>query len=251
MTPHRTAAIGRVAALDEPTRRLLYDHVCRSARPVGRDEAAATLGLSRATVAFHLDRLAEEGLLDVLWERLSGRSGPGAGRPAKLYFRPDLDVEISLPPRRYELAGDLLATAVEESTASGKPVAETLARVARRAGAALATSTAAASGATSTAAASAATSTAAASAATSTAAAVDPHDPIPILEREGFEPRREGTEVVLGNCPFHRLATRHTELVCGMNRDLMGGLLDGLNASAWRAELRPHPGRCCVVLVPE
>ena len=113
--------VSAVAALDEPTRRRLYDHVVRQQAPVSRDEAAAALGLARQTAAFHLDRLADESLLDVVYERRSGRTGPGAGRPAKLYRRSAKQVSVNLPERQYELAGRLLAQALEESEATGEP----------------------------------------------------------------------------------------------------------------------------------
>ncbi|HWR49068.1 MAG TPA: helix-turn-helix domain-containing protein, partial [Pseudonocardiaceae bacterium] len=79
----REAQISAIAALDEPTRRRLYDYVVRQPAPVSRDDAAAILELPRTTVAFHLDRLVDEDLLDVIYERRTGRTGPGAGRPAK------------------------------------------------------------------------------------------------------------------------------------------------------------------------
>src|SRR3954451_6458056 len=124
----RVAHMAAVAALAEPTRRRLYDHVVRQAGPVSRDEAAAATAVPRATVAFHLDKLVDEGLLDVVFERRTGRSGPGAGRPSKLYRRAECDVAVSLPERRYDLAGGLLATALEEAQASGEPPREALAR---------------------------------------------------------------------------------------------------------------------------
>src|SRR5947199_10787376 len=107
--------VAAVAALDEPTRRRLYDHVVRQPAPVSRDEVVAALQIPRATVAFHLDKLVSEQLLDVTYERRTGRGGPGAGRPTKLYRRSERQVAVSLPERRYELAGRLLAAAIEES----------------------------------------------------------------------------------------------------------------------------------------
>ena len=106
----REAQISAVAALDEPTRRRLYDYVVRQPEPVSRDDAAAALELPRTTAAFHLDRLVDEGLLDVVFQRLTGRTGPGAGRPTKLYQRSDQHVTVSLPQRRYDLAGRLLTS---------------------------------------------------------------------------------------------------------------------------------------------
>ncbi|MEU0384697.1 helix-turn-helix transcriptional regulator [Streptomyces chartreusis] len=210
--------VSAVAALDEPTRRRLYDHVVRQPGPVSRDEAAAALGLARQTAAFHLDRLADEALLDVVYERRSGRTGPGAGRPAKLYKRSAKQVTVSLPERNYELAGRLLAQALEESEATGEPVRTVLHRKARRLGARL--------------------------------AGQGGPGVFDLLERYGFEPRHDGDAIVLGNCPFHALAREHTQTVCGMNLHLLGGVLEGLGDSSLHACLAPGPGHCCVRLEP-
>jgi predicted ArsR family transcriptional regulator len=219
MDEHPVDAIATVAVLDEPTRRRLYEYVVRARGPVGRDEASSALGVSRATAAFHLDRLADEGLLDVVHQRLSGRTGPGAGRPAKLYLRPERDVEVSLPPRRYELAGRLLAAAVEDSGVTGGPIRDAVATRARDMGREMGRT-------------------------------ADGSDPLPVLEAHGFEPRAEAGAVRLGNCPFHNLAQQHGELVCGMNLHLLEGLLDGLACADFTASLSPSPGNCCVVLEP-
>lgn len=207
------------AALAEPTRRRLYDFVARSGRPVGRDEAAAALELPRQTAAFHLDRLADEGLLDVLFERRTGRVGPGAGRPAKLYVRSAREVSVQLPERRYDLAGLLLAGAVEEAEASQEPPRLVLERRSRALGAGVG----------------------AREASRSVTRA---------LEGLGFEPAAEGEDLVLRNCPFHELAREHTALVCGMNLHLVEGLLDGLGDTGMVARLAPQPGHCCVRLEP-
>ena len=79
---YREAQISAVAALEEPINRRLYDYVVCQPDPVGRDQAAAAVAVPRGTVAKHLDRLVERGLLDVVYRRRSGRTGPGAGRPA-------------------------------------------------------------------------------------------------------------------------------------------------------------------------
>src|SRR5215218_9878995 len=128
------SGVAAVAALAEPTRRRVYDHVARQQEPVDRDEVAAAVGLPRTTAAFHLDRLAQCGLLDVHFARRSGRTGPGAGRPSKLYRRADATVEVSVPERHYDLAGDLLAGALAEADASGERPAVVLQRRAYRRG---------------------------------------------------------------------------------------------------------------------
>ncbi len=101
-----------VAVLDDPVRRALYRHVVGAADAVGREDAAAAVGVSRSLAAFHLDKLAAAGLLAVEFRRPPGRRGPGAGRPAKLYRRADRQLDVTLPPRRYELAARILAAAV-------------------------------------------------------------------------------------------------------------------------------------------
>ncbi|UXY32076.1 helix-turn-helix transcriptional regulator [Streptomyces sp. HUAS TT20] len=212
------SAVSAVAALDEPTRRRLYDHVVRQPGPVSRDEAAEALGLARQTAAFHLDRLADESLLDVVYERRSGRTGPGAGRPAKLYKRSSEQVTVSLPERHYELAGRLLAQALEESEATGEPVRSVLHRKAYELGTQL--------------------------------PGPGRADVFTVLEENGFEPRRDGDAIVLGNCPFHTLAREHTQTVCGMNLHLLRGVLEGLAESGLQACLAPSPGHCCVRLEP-
>src|SRR5829696_6071184 len=130
MDDERTAQVAAVAALAEPTRRLLYEHVVRQPVAVSRDEAAEATEVARATVAFHLDKLVDEGLLDVVYERRSGRSGPGAGRPAKLYRRAECDVAVTLPERHYDLAGGLLAAAMERAQTTGEAPGDALARLA-------------------------------------------------------------------------------------------------------------------------
>jgi len=108
--------VAAVAALDEPTRRLLYAHVARQPAPVSRDDVAAALRIPRATVAFHLDKLVAENLLAVTFERRTSRAGPGAGRPAKLYRRSDRQLAVTVPERHYELAAHLMAGALSTGT---------------------------------------------------------------------------------------------------------------------------------------
>ena len=217
----RSAQVCAVAALAEPTRRRLYDHVAGQSDPVSRDEAAAAVAVPRATAAFHLDRLVDDGLLEVHFERRTGRTGPGAGRPVKLYRRADCTVEVSFPERHYDLAGDLLAAAMAAAEESGESPRAVLARLAYERGRDL-------------------------------GAGAPPGDgraaALGVLEHHGFEPRVEDGAVTLANCPFHTLAREHTDLVCGMNLRLLEGVLDGVPAADLKARLQPAPGRCCVRL---
>src|SRR5918999_497644 len=126
--------ISGIAALDQPLRRDLYRLLSDGDRWITRDEAAEALGLPRSVAAFHLDKLVEAGVAEITFERTSGRSGPGAGRPSKLYRRGTQEVAASVPERRYDLAGSLLATAIAEAERTGTPIAECLSATARAAG---------------------------------------------------------------------------------------------------------------------
>lgn len=209
-----------VGSLAEPTRRALYQHVAAQPRPVGRDQAAAAVGVPRHTAKFHLDRLVDEGLLDVEFRRLSGREGPGAGRPAKLYRRSSRQFVVSLPERRYDLAGQVLATALDRAVRDRMPVADAVRDAAAEEGRSMA--------------------------ADGTADGDDLGRTAAVLARHGYEPRTSEREICLANCPFDRLAAEHTELVCGMNLALIDGVIDGLDARTATAELTPQPGFCCV-----
>jgi predicted ArsR family transcriptional regulator len=222
--------VAGVASLAEPIRRDLYLFVAGQPDAVGRDEAAAGVGVPRHKAKFHLDKLVEEGLLATEFRRLSGRRGPGAGRPAKLYRRSDGEVSVSLPDRAYDLAGQLMAQAIEESVRDGTSVLEAVHRAAAERGTALGDETREKAGLRP-------------SRARLVAAVCD------TLAASGYEPRRHvDNTVTLANCPFHALASEHTELVCGMNLALIDAAVDRLGAKGTVAHLRPASGRCCVVL---
>ena len=214
------ADISGIGALAEPVRRALYTYVVSQPDAVGREAAAAGAHVPVHTAKFHLDRLVEDGLLEVEYRRLTGRSGPGAGRPAKLYRRSDRQFTVSLPERRYDLVGDILATAVQRAT-DGTPLPEALHETAHAEGHKL-------------------------------GSAAEPRE-APALDRlaetledQGFEPRTEGGTLVLANCPFDTLAQKHTELVCGLNLSYVQGVAEGLGCPRLRAFLEPGPGHCCV-----
>jgi len=219
------ARLEQLAALGEPVRRALYRFVTSAPEPVTREQAAAALGVAQHTAKFHLDRLVADGLLDADYARPPGRGGPGAGRPAKVYRRSATEVDVSLPERRYDLAGRLLVKAVTHAERTAVPVRDALATVARDEG--RATGRARGSRRPGRAA---------------TAEAV-----MDLLCSDGYEPLHDGDDIVLGNCPFHALAREETELVCGMNLAYLDGVTDGIGAQL-RAELDPAEGRCCVRL---
>lgn len=218
--------VARIAALDQPIRRDLYRLLTETDGWVSRDQAADALGLARSVAAFHLDKLADVGILEVRFERPAGRAGPGAGRPTKRYRPAAEEVSASVPDRSYDLAGLMLASAITESTATGEPVGACLRDVARTAGRDLAV------------------------AAESERAPRDDDGRaavVTLLHENGYEPESDGGDIVLRNCPFHRLAEAQRPLVCGMNLDFLDGLLAGLGESrSLSARLDPQPGLCCV-----
>ena len=212
--------LASLSSLDDPVRRRLYEVVTRLAGPVSRDEAASAAGIGRALAVYHLDKLVESGLLTASYSRPPGRSGPGAGRPAKLYARSGREFTVTVPPREYELAARLLVQAVEADPGRHSRVA--LAEAARRLG-------------------------------TELGRAFRPaeagRDVEGVLAQQGYEPSRGGDGVIrLRNCPFHQLAEQHRDVICGMNRALVEGMVEGLGAGGWRPVLDPRPGHCCVAI---
>ena len=225
----RDDVLAAVAALGDPLRRRLYRFVAAQDHAVSRDEVAEGAGVSRSAAAFHLDRLVDEGLLETEFKRLTGRQGPGAGRPAKLYRRAAREIAVSLPARRYELAAGLLAAAVSEAAGSGATVEATLDRLAREEGVRIATAVAPVAGRRGSPAARA-------------------RRIADALAGEGYEPRVGAGEVTLSNCPFSALVSDHPDLTCQMNLALLEGFSQGLSGAGVTARLRPAEGRCCVLL---
>jgi predicted ArsR family transcriptional regulator len=221
--------LAALASLNEPMRRRLYDFVAAQDAAVSREVAAAALAVARSVAAFHLDKLADLGLLEVEYRRPPGRrSGPGAGRPAKLYRRAAGEIVLSVPARHYDLAAQLLAEAVDVAADGSVPVADALQSVARQYG-------------------------------RSIGGCLRPLEGRPrrqlinqlaeLLSDHGYEPHVEDTTIILRNCPFHVLAEEHRGLVCGMNHALMQGVVEKAGLAEDAASLDPAPGRCCVSLL--
>lgn len=223
MSEEFVATVAGVGALAEPARRALYLFVAAQPEPVSREQAAEGCNLALHSVKFHLDRLVDEGLLEVEFRRLSGRTGPGAGRPSKLYRRAARQLSVSLPERRYDLAGEVLAAAIDRSTRDGVAVADAVAIEAEEQGRRIASRVP-----------------------TEQRVASELDRTTAVLARSGYEPRIENDAICLANCPFDNLAREHTELVCAMNLSLVGGLLDELACETLEAVLDPQPGLCCV-----
>lgn len=210
--------------LTDPVRRALYRHVIAEGKDVSREAAARAVGISRSLAAYHLDRLVDDGLLECHYERLSGRRGPGAGRPSKLYARSAARIQVSVPPRDYELAARLLAGAVETDESARVAVARTARALGQRIG----------------------------REATRRDVGESSSDAMDCLLRaldeRGYEPYEDGGAIRLRNCPFEALTAQHRDLVCGMNLALIEGAADELGDAAICARLDPRPGECCVAI---
>ncbi len=208
--------LAALCVLDEPTRRRLYSYVVVQDEPVTRDQVSAALGIDRSLVAYHLDKLVESGLLAATFGSPDGRVSPGPGRPAKRYQPAEGEIAVSVPPRDYRLAAEILARAAEadDSSAVRRALDETAADIGRDL----------------------------ARADSGGAAHLDA-----VLERRGYQPYREGRVVRLRNCPFRHLAEQHTDLVCNMNLAFVSGLADAVGAEV-QVRRDPAPDRCCVAL---
>ena len=220
---HSLEAVGMLA---DDLRRQMYLFIRERGTPVGRDEAADAVGISRKLAAFHLDKLVETGLLKAHYVRLSGRRGPGAGRPSKVYEPDETDLTVSIPSRSYDVAGRILLKALESKgrrsrdsiRAAAHQEGQELGRQVRR---------------------------------DKRLRSPGPRKAMEVAQEvlydRGYEPYRdEHGAMRLRNCPFHSLAQQSVELVCGMNQAFIAGFLEGMGSKAMGAELDPHPGQCCV-----
>lgn len=210
--------IAAVASLGDENRRRLFGFVASSPQPVGRDDAAGALGIPRSTASFHLDRMVQDGLLTVEFRKLGGRAGPGSGRPAKMYRTAQPEVGASVPDRNYDLAGELMAAAIEQSTAAGQPVLDALLATSYATGRKMAEGTASLE---------------------------------EFLSAEGYVPAPDGVGgLTLLNCPFHRLADGHTDVVCAMNGAFLSGAAAGCGDGEGRITGNNVPGQCCARITP-
>jgi len=209
------ADLASLSCLDDQVRGRLYTFVSGRTEPVGRDEAAAAVGIGRALAVYHLDKLVRAGLLTASYRRPPGRSGPGAGRPAKVYSRSGGEFMVTVPVREYELAARLLAEAIGADR-SGQ------AMTALRA-AAYNLGTHLAQGGT---------------------VRVES-----ALSERGYEPWRDDAGTLrMRNCPFRHLAELEPEVICQMNLALIQGLVAGLGAAGLNPILGPASEHCCVAI---
>ncbi|MEU6366711.1 helix-turn-helix domain-containing protein [Streptomyces sp. NPDC046931] len=233
-TPQADAAhtaIDSVSALSEDSRRRMFSFIRRARRAVTRDEAAASVGISRKLAAFHLDKLVDAGLLRARYETPDGIRK--VGRQPKVYEATDAQITVNIPDRRHELLADLLLDAVLTEGAdenAAQAALRTAEQRGRRMGETARDET--------------------------RPGRLGPERGVTacerLLDQYGYEPVRETpTRLRLRNCPFHPLAAKAPDLVCGMNQAFLSGFLTGLQVNGVQAVLAPEPGECCVRLSPD
>ena len=226
--------LAAIALLADELRQRLYRFVATQPGPVTRDEAAAAVGISRKLAAFHLDKLTAAGLLQATAPDPASRR-PGPGRAPKAYQPTATEVAISIPQRRYDLLGEVLAQAlVADGPASTARLAAH--QLARERGQGLGERVRA----------------------ERRLGRLGPERALSVvgelLAACGYQPARASArlQLVLRNCPFQQLARRAPELVCGLNQQFLAGLLAGLRSRRVDAVLQPDaaadPARCCVLL---
>lgn len=222
------SSLTAVAALSDESRRRMYEFIRRARHLVSRDEAAASIGISRKLAAFHLDKLVEVGLLRATCAPV-GESRK-VGRRPKVYEPTDATVRISIPDRQHDVLAEILLDAVL-GQAGDESAQHAALRVAGQRGADLG----------------AAERERVRPGRLSAERALTLTEDV--LTRYGFEPNREApTRVWLRNCPFHPLVARAPELICGINHAFLTGFLTGLQATTVQAVLAPQARHCCVQL---
>lgn len=214
--------VSALSVLVEPQRRRLYDALARAATPRTLGELCKELGLGRTLAAFHVEKLAEAGLV----ESLAPEPAPGQpGRPSRRLRLTGRELTASVPPRRYDLVAEVLLAAATDQR-PGETLDVAARRCARARGAALADELKPARR-------------------TASRRRLEL-----LLGRLGYTPERDGDTVLLRNCPFDRLRATDQTLVCNINHALAQGYLDGVGADDLTAELRPCAHNCCVVIRP-
>jgi predicted ArsR family transcriptional regulator len=197
-----------VSALGDPTRRRVFFTVREADGLVGKDEVAERVGINRRLAGFHLDKLVEQGFLRAEFHRRTGRSGPGAGRPAKLYALAEAEIAVQLHERHYDLLATLLLRAMTDRT--GAPADEVLDRVGFEFGRELAEREGAAGAGLGN--------------KTITEAVTQV---IRLLSRYGFAPQAdaESGSITARACPFEEMAQADPDRVCALDRSIWRGVL--------------------------
>jgi predicted ArsR family transcriptional regulator len=209
------------SALGDPTRRGIYIAVREAPEPATASQIADLFSIHPNVARHHLDRLAEDGYLEVTRRRPDGKSGPGAGRPAKCYTATAKEIELHFPARRYDLLSELLVRVIERIDPGN--LSEIAADIGREYGKELA-------------------------------------DEVGAPEESGFDmavsavaramtgmgfatdPDADTRRLLTSHCPFAATAVKHPEVVCSLDRGIVSGLMESLSDD-WRpVQVVSHPG---------
>ncbi|PRZ44335.1 putative ArsR family transcriptional regulator [Antricoccus suffuscus] len=217
-----------VSALDDPSRRKIYQYARDARRPISREQAAEAVGISRKLAIFHLDKLVEVGLLVTHYD--AGNRVRKVGRTPKVYEPAAIDIAVTIPERQYGALAEILVQALVTER-PGETARDAASRAAHERGRLFGES----------------------ARSDLRGGKLGPERALTLAESalrgRGFEPYRESPACVrLANCPFHPLAERETEAVCGINYEFLRGFLSGAGASRVEAVQAPRPGECCVQL---
>lgn len=203
-----------VAALGDGTRRRVFFTVREADGLMGKDEVAEAVGITRRLAGFHLDKLVEQGFLRAEFQRRTGRTGPGAGRPAKLYALAEAEQQSRLEVKHYELLAELLLRAMSDR--SGEDPQEVLERVGYEFGRELGEAERKAGRSPSY---------------QSTTDAV--MGVVGVLTRFGFgATAEEDGRITARACPFEEMAKVDPVRVCGLDRAIWRGVLSAFNPDA-------------------
>ena len=221
-------SIGDIAAsLGDPTRRGIDVSVRESAEPSTATQIAELFDIHPNVARHHLDRLASDGYLRVTRQRPPGKTGPGAGRPAKCYEATAKEIAIQFPPRRHELLSELLLRVVERVAPEDGP------QIAEEIGLEYGRELAAQVGMPEEA--------GFESAVTAVARA---------MLGVGFEMQAlpDDRRLLTSHCPFGSTAAAHPELVCKLDQGIVRGLMERLHPHGLPVVVTPHddPGQHCV-----
>lgn len=194
-------------ALGDNTRYAIYLELARSPVPLSTAEIADALALHANTVRPHLERMRDVGLLEVRSE-----AGGGVGRPQHLYsLAPDAP-SLGLEPPPFPMLARMLLEAAHDAGLDASDLGDAGRAQGRADACGWATGT-------------------------------DPVEALTVEQsRLGFDPTvidvEGGAVMAFAHCPFRELAERHPDLVCGLHRGLVEGLVDEIG----RAEVvRFHP----------
>lgn len=197
------------STLGDPTRRSIYLTVRESAEPMTAAQIATAFNIHANVARHHLDRLADEGYLEVTRKRPDGQNGPGAGRPAKCYTSTNKEIELQFPARRYDLLADLLIRVIQRL--EPERASEIAAQVGHEYGVELAGTLELPDAGFD-------------SALTAVQQA---------MVNVGFavNTNTNDRQLLMSHCPFGRTAFDHPEVVCSLDRGIVNGLMEALHHS--------------------